>query len=236
MAEFAVVLVEPKYEGNIGSAARVMNNFGFRELVLVKPPEIGREARKMAMHSHDILESAKIVNSLEDVKDDFDVIVGTSAVIATEKNVRRTPITPDQLGNSVNAKGKVAILFGREDYGLLNEEIDLCDLLVTIPANPEYPTLNLAQSVAVLLYELRKLSFKEKLLKKKKRYDLDGKEKDILLESYGALVDLVHTEDFRRRLAKKTFKEMLGRAFVSRAEATTLIGIFKRVRRKIKNE
>ena len=225
MVEFFVVLVGPKYQGNIGSVARLMKNFGFRSLVLVNPPKLEGEARAMAMHGIDILKGAKVVKSFGELKGKFDFLVATSAIVAGDSNAMRSPVTPEELGNSLDLKGKVGILFGREDTGLLNDEIATCDMLVTIPASNEYPTLNLSQSVAIILYELSKLSNRKRLRKFRKAKKI---EKDILLEKFNALVDSVYREDFRRKVAKKTFRQLIGRAFISGLEATTLIGVFRK--------
>jgi len=225
MVEFFVVLVKPKYQGNVGSVARLMKNFGFRELVLVKPPKLEGEARAMAMHGLDILKGAKVLKDFGELKDRFDFLVATSAVIAGDSNAMRSPVTPEELGNSLDLDGKVGILFGREDTGLSNDEIKECDMLVTIPASDDYPTLNLSQSVAIILYEISKLSGRKRLRKFRQAKKI---EKDIMLKKFNALVDAVYREDFRRRVAKKTFKQLMGRAFISGLEATTLIGVFRK--------
>jgi len=225
MVEFFVVLVKPKYQGNVGSVARLMKNFGFRELVLVKPPKLEGEARAMAMHGLDILKGAKVLKDFGELKDRFDFLVATSAVIAGDSNAMRSPVTPEELGNSLDLDGKVGILFGREDTGLSNDEIKECDMLVTIPASDDYPTLNLSQSVAIILYEISKLSGRKRLRKFRQAKKI---EKDIMLKKFNALVDAVYREDFRRRVAKKTFKQLIGRAFISGLEATTLIGVFRK--------
>ena len=225
MVEFFVVLVEPKYQGNIGSVARAMKNFGFSNLVLVNPPKLEGEARAMAMHGIDILKGAKVVKSFGELKGKFDFLVATSAIVAGDSNAMRSPVTPEELGNSLDLKGKVGILFGREDTGLLNDEIATCDMLVTIPASNEYPTLNLSQSVAIILYELSKLSNRKRLRKFRKAKKI---EKDVMLDKFNALVDSVYREDFRRKVAKKTFRQLIGRAFISGLEATTLIGVFRK--------
>lgn len=227
MAEFAVVLVEPKYEGNVGSIARVMKNFGFTKLVLVNPPTMGSEARRNSMHALDILLSAESFKSLSEVKKKFDFLVATSAIVAGDRNALRIPVTPEALENAVGAEGSVGIVFGREDYGLHNEEILLCDMIVNIPSNPEYPTLNVAQSVGVILYELSRQRMREKL-KGKKFDEFSAKEKEVLLDRFDKLVDGLYDMDFDRKIVKKTFRQLIGRAFVSGREATTLIGLFKR--------
>ena len=231
MVEFFVVLVGPKYQGNIGSVARLMKNFGFTNLVLVNPPKLEGEARAMAMHGIDILKGAEVVKNFNKLKGKFDFLVATSAVIAGDSNAMRSPVTPDELGNSLDLDGKVGILFGREDTGLSNDEIKECDMLVTIPASDEYPTLNLSQSVAIILYELSKASNRKGLRKFRKAKKI---EKDVILDKFNRLVDSVYREDFRRRVAKKTFRQLIGRAFISGLEATTLTGVFRKAFEKRK--
>ena len=158
-AVFRVVLVEPYYAGNIGSVARLIKNFSFHQLYLVKPRayHLSDEAFQWAMHAKDVLERATVVKRLEDALKDASLVVATTAK-PHEKMVRRTPITPKKLAEVVepywNSDEVVAIMFGREPSGLANEELDMADILVTIPTSPEYPAMNLSHSVAVILYEI----------------------------------------------------------------------------------
>jgi len=231
---FTVVLVEPKYGGNIGSVARFMKNFGFSRLALVNPPELGSEARAMAMHGRDILEKASKFKSLEKAEKKFDIVVGTSSVVATDRNYMRTPVLPENLKRSLEVKGRIALVFGREDYGLTNEEIESCDMLLNIPADPKYPTLNLAQSVGIVLYELSRGYWAGKLKTRKKMQELSGVEKRVLLEKFDTLADLVHDREFDRKLSKKTFKHLVSRSFISSGEASTLIGVLRKAGERLK--
>lgn len=226
MPEFSIILVEPIYPGNIGSVARVMKNFGFKELVLINPPEIAGEARAMAMHARDVLENAKIAGDFDELKDDYDFLVATSAVIGTDRNPLRTPIFPWQLKSSLDLDGKIGIVFGREDKGLLNKELKKCDLFVTIPAHHEYPTLNLAQSVAIILYEIYRLENESIQLEKTR--EANKIEKKVLLQKFDALVEAAGLWDFKADIAKKTFRSVIGRGFISGREAFTLTGVFRR--------
>jgi len=230
MAEFSVILVEPKYQGNIGSVARVMKNFGFTKLVLINPPKLGGEARAMAMHGLDILKDATTMR-FDDLKERFDFLIATSAITAGDSNAMRSPVLPEELKNSIDLNGRIGILFGREDKGLSNEEIASCDMLLAIPASEEYPTLNLSHSVAVILYELSGISNRGKLKKFRRANKV---EKEILLKKFDMLVDSVYMEEFRRKVAKKTFKQLVGRAFISGREATSLTGVFRRAGEKDK--
>ena len=155
-----VVLVEPHYPGNAGSIARVMANFGLRDLVLVNPhfEKDDEEALRMAVHARDILLRARVVENLADAVRDAGTVVATTAK-TMDKKVRRTPITPKELATSLgpaiySARTTVALLFGREPSGLTNDELEMADVTVTIPTSPEYPAMNLSHSVAVILYEI----------------------------------------------------------------------------------
>lgn len=148
------VLVEPKENGNIGASARAMKNMGFNNLILVNPAEIKEEAKWMAWRSNDVLENAKIHKNLDEAIADKVLVVGTTrrrgskrgAIIDVKDGVKRI--------YEVAQKNKVAILFGREDKGLFNSEIEKCGFLITIPTSAKQPSINLAQSVLIVAYEL----------------------------------------------------------------------------------
>ncbi len=236
MAEFSVVLVEPKYDGNIGSVARLMKNFGYSKLVLVNPPEIAKDGRSMAMHARDILESAVRVDDYSKLTQDYDFLVATTAVLATDSNSRRTPIFPEDLSGALETEGKIALVFGREDHGLSNEEIEQCDLIVTIPGSREYPTLNLSQSVAIILYELSKAKMRRDMQGLKKLRKIEKIEKDVLLEKFDDLAGCVYLNEYELHNAKKTFRQLIGRAFISGREAFTLTGTFRKAANKIRKK
>jgi len=155
LERFRVVLVEPQGDRNIGSVARAMMNFGFRELVLVNPQvdHCSDEARKMAVRAAPVLEQATLCSSLEQA------LSGCRLAVATTRRFgkyREDFIAPDQLAEALApaGDGDVALVFGREDKGLLTEELDLCQLLLTIPTRDELPSMNLASSVVVCLHAL----------------------------------------------------------------------------------
>jgi len=154
------VLVEPKESGNIGASARAIKNMGFHNLSLVNPPEvITEEARWLACNALDVLESAETYHDFSSAINDKSIVVGTSR--RTGKN--RGVILPVHKGTNkiieLSRSGKVAILFGREDRGLLNEEVDECGLLLTIPTSKKHRSLNLAQAVLIVAYELLKAGY-----------------------------------------------------------------------------
>jgi len=231
MPPIRVVLVEPKHEGNVGAVARAMRNFGLEELVLVRPPPLGAEARQRAMHGLAVLESARIATDLADALAGADLIVGTTGVdTESEKRFARIAMTPRDLAARIaKAKGRVALLFGREDFGLLDEELLRCDVLVTIPASQAYPILNISHAAAIVLYEL----FAEKATRSTPR-KASGFEKEKLHEAFGAL--LLAT-DYPKHLRARTtimFRRLVGRAVPSTWEFHALMGVLQRATKRIK--
>ncbi|GIW40263.1 MAG: tRNA (cytidine/uridine-2'-O-)-methyltransferase TrmJ [Candidatus Binatia bacterium] len=150
-----IVLVRPIEAGNVGAVARIMKNMGLRELVLVEPaPLFSPRARFRAVHARDVLDAARRVRSLGEAVADCRFVVGTTARAGRYRRGARSPreLAPRIL--SYAAGGPVALVFGPEDRGLTNEDIPYCSELLTIPASPEYSSLNLAHAVAICAYEL----------------------------------------------------------------------------------
>ncbi len=146
------MLVEPSGPLNVGSVARVMKNMGLNQLVLVNPQcdRLAPEARQMAVHAQDILDSAQVVSSLSAALQGCKKAVATTARARTLPTVLESPrmLMPWLLDC------ESALIFGREDRGLTNEELNLAQRFVKIPSHPAYPSLNLAQAVAICCYEL----------------------------------------------------------------------------------
>ena len=153
--KLCVVLVEPKGSGNIGSVARVMKNFGFGELRLVQPraSHLGAEARNMAVSAIDLLERAKVYENLALALADRNLSLGTTRRFG---KYREELLHPAEAATTIAAlakTAKAAMVFGPEDTGLRTEDLDLCQYCVTIPTHADLPSMNLAQAVAVCLYE-----------------------------------------------------------------------------------
>lgn len=154
------VLVQPKDPGNIGASARAIKNMGFRNLCLAKPEaEIDDEARRLAHNAEDLLEAASVYPTLGEAIGDKAVVIGTTR----RSGKRRGVIVPPDVGAAhacaCAQHNKVAILFGREDRGLFNDEVDECGVLITIPAAKAQPSLNLSHAVLIIAYELLKAGY-----------------------------------------------------------------------------
>ncbi|MEH6584074.1 MAG: tRNA (cytosine(32)/uridine(32)-2'-O)-methyltransferase TrmJ [Halioglobus sp.] len=153
-----IVLVNTSHPGNIGAVARAMKNMGLSKLYLVAPRQFPDEqANWRAVSAVDVLESAVITPTLEEAVGDCQFVVGTSA------RGRRIPwplLDPrhcaERMG-SESDQGEVAVLFGREDRGLTNDELKVCNLHLNIPTSDDYSSLNLAMAVQIVCYELRML-------------------------------------------------------------------------------
>jgi len=151
-----IVLVGTLYSGNVGSVCRAMANMGICDLVLAEPKicDGWDEAPRMAVHADDILNARREVASLAEAVADCSWVVGTTARGGLYRQHVKTPreLAPELL--RLAQSGRVALVFGREDKGLSNDEIGICTHLIRIPVHPDYVSLNLAQAVLLCCYEL----------------------------------------------------------------------------------
>jgi len=154
-----VVLVETLFPGNLGATARVMRNFGLEDLVLIAPvaDSTDRRARRMSTHGEGILDKARVVDDFADAVRDCVLVVGTSARtggLFRKQNVGPPQVIMPRLVEMMRIDRPIALVFGTETNGLPIDITTRCHHLIQIPANPIYPALNLAQAVAICLYEL----------------------------------------------------------------------------------
>jgi tRNA/rRNA methyltransferase len=150
------VLVEPQTPGNIGAAARAIKTMGFTEMCLVSPCNyLDDEAKWLAHGSYDILQNAQVVDTFEESLAEIDFVIGTSA---KTRSVKADYYPIDELPDIIKSKGNtisnIAIVFGREDTGLRNEELQLCDMVTSVPLFATYPSLNLSQAIMLYAYTL----------------------------------------------------------------------------------
>ncbi|MCD6114161.1 MAG: RNA methyltransferase [Thermoprotei archaeon] len=224
-----VILVEPEGEINIGFVARVMKNFGFKELVLVNPKVSIEDALPYASHGDDILRSAIICGSVDEAIKGYSLVVATSSKVSVGEDLLRIPVTIKDFARKVAElkDENVAILFGRESVGLTREEIGKSHILVTIPASKDYPSLNLSHAVAIVLYEIFNAKAKSSQLGVIEQPK--PKEMEVLLRNIERAVKALKMPAYRERKTEIVLKRVIGRAFISRHEAYVLSGFFRKV-------
>ncbi len=174
----SVILCRPRYPENIGAAARAMRNMGFDQLIVVDPQNCDlTRILKMATHAaSDVVEQMQVYAELQTAIVPFNYVVGTTARLGGQ---RQSVIPADKLASELAAiteNNRVGLVFGPEDRGLTNEDLRLCHRLVTIPT-AEFSSLNLAQAVMIICYELRRdqtAASKPFVPRLANRHELDG--------------------------------------------------------------
>jgi len=224
MPEIRIVLVGPKFEGNVGAVARSMSNFNFENLYLVNPCELGDDAYRRAKHGFHILENAKIFDNLDDALEGCFLTVGTSGAITKgDTNFARIPLCPSKLAEDIKDYDEnVAIVFGREDIGLYQDELDRCDAFVNVPTSDEHPIINLSHAATIIMYELSgtvHLTHPE---------PADNHEKERLFEAFDDLLDAVEYNNDRKHRTSVMFRKMMGRSIPTKCEYHTIMGVIGR--------
>ncbi len=227
----AIVLVEPREPGNIGAAARAMANMGLSRLVLVRPPEhLVPEAFRMALAARPILESAVVADDLAPALAGFGFVAGTTRRTGAD---RRGRVSPRELAAelpALAAANDVALLFGREESGLTNAELQFCQRLVTIPSSGGFGSINLAQAVLIVAYEVFLAASPRgparaaapRRAPSAELEGLYGQMERVLLE-----VGYLQPENPARMM--RVFRRLLGRAGPDAREFRALRGIFRQV-------
>lgn len=160
MPNLRIVLIEPQEAGNVGAVARVMKNFGFVDLWIAgQHPKLHPLAGWWASGADDVVAAAHLVPSLYDAIGDAHVTVATTSARGRTATITLTPESLAALFGSLRDDQTLALVFGREDAGLTGDELAQCQRVATIPTNPGFPTMNLAQSVGVFCYELSAMQY-----------------------------------------------------------------------------
>ena len=209
-----------------------MANFDFTNLYLINPCELGDECYSRAMHAQNIIDSAKIFNTFNEGVEGLDYLIATSSIESkSDKKHLRNAVLLENLSEKIyELDGKVGLVFGREDYGLYNEEIAKCDIMLKIPTSECYPSMNLSHSVAVVLYTL----YINKKKESKKKRTIGKIEKEKLFTFFSDLLDEINYPEHKKKNTKIMFKRMMGRAMPSKWEYHTLMGVLSGSLDKIK--
>ncbi|MHA1680237.1 MAG: RNA methyltransferase [Promethearchaeota archaeon] len=238
-----IILVEPEKPGNIGSVARAVKNFGFRDLVIIEPRTvIGTESINYAVHAIDVLKDAPRLKYPAHCNDEcksaffkklfanYDIVVGTSCRIFRERMLHRIPISTRDFVKDLEAridprKTRIAVVFGRESAGLPNVVLKQVDFLVTIPTSGDYASLNLSHAVSIISYELSRVYHTGS---PRGDIELSSKENRELLQAYfSEIVKVTNTPSHRIHRAEQAFKSIISRAHASSREITLLLGVFR---------
>lgn len=232
MPEVRIVLVGSKFEGNVGAVARSMANFDISELYLVDPCAIGDEAYRRAKHGSEILDRAVITENIEEAISDCFLIVGTSGITTKgDSNYTRIPVPLREFAQQTSGyEEKIALIFGREDIGLFQEELNKCDILVNIPTSETYPILNISHAATLVMYEM----FQSNAVPRRPE-PAERKEKELMFSFFEELMDAVDYPENRRENTSVMFRRMMGRSIPSKYEYNTIMGIFGDAFRIIKN-
>jgi tRNA (cytidine32/uridine32-2'-O)-methyltransferase len=239
-----IILVNTTHPGNIGGVARAMKNMGLNQLYLVEPKEFpAEEAVWRSGHASDVLDSAVVTSTLTEAIEGCGLVIGTSA---RERKIPWPLMNPRETAEKVALEAQsmpVALVFGREDRGLTNDELHSCHLHLNIPTGDEYSSLNLAAAVQVVCYELRMTIIGDGLSLAKPEVPTEMREWDVPLAS-GAmmshfyqhlektLTDIEFLDNSARRQTMPRLKRLFNRVRLDEMEVQMLRGILKSVDRK----
>jgi TrmH family RNA methyltransferase len=222
------ILVRPIYLGNIGSAARVLKNFGFRNLRFVQPPRGYRdsEARRMSVDAFDVLKESRVFESVDEALKDINIAIGTTS--AQQRSLE--PALLDTVSPSLIAathNSNVAFLFGDERNGLLKDELQRCHHIITIPTDPQFAAMNLSQAIAVCAYEMIRAGSAsigdQKPLTTGEADDVLFKQLDLMLDAVG------FTKSFNRTNIISELRTLYQRAHPTEREYDLLKGALHKI-------
>jgi len=234
----AIILCEPQLGENIGTAARAMANFGLWDLRLVAPRDgwPNDKARAAASRADHVVDRIRVFDTLAEAIADLSLVYATTA---RRRELAHEVIGPDEaarrLARHIGSAQRAGMVFGREKWGLYNEEVALCDAIVTLPVDPAFASLNIAQAVLVTAYEWRRETTQAALPVSSPAASLASK--DELRGMYLQLEEALDRSGFFKTPEKRpTFiinlRTMLGKAGFSDQEVRTLRGILAALDRR----
>ncbi len=217
--KISIALVEPKLPINVGYIARLMKNFGLKELLLIKPKFTASRAKVFAMSGRDIQDKAKAIDFNELRK--FDLLIGTTAIRGKSRlNLIRDSITPERLVDLLQKTSSACIVLGRESTGLTNRELNYCDVVVNIDTLTDYKTLNISHALAIILYEILAKGMSHRSMASRS-------ERELLI---GYALDLAHKSGYRKHkqeMLQTTLKRILSHYTPTSKEVMLLVSLFR---------
>jgi tRNA (cytidine32/uridine32-2'-O)-methyltransferase len=241
-----VVLVNTSHPGNIGAVARAMKNMGLTKLTLVAPELFPHaEATARASGADDILAKAEVVATLDDAIAPCQLVIGASARSRTISWPTMNPREAAEMMLATADDAEVAVVMGRENSGLSNAELEKCNYLVHIPANPQYSSLNIAAATQVLVYELRMVALSNPLEKRKAEAVSDwssdkpfatAEEMEAMFTHYQqALTQLEFLDPDNPRQLMRRLRRLYGRTRLDQVEVNILRGILTSAQKALKS-
>jgi TrmH family RNA methyltransferase len=232
MMKVKVIIVEPKYQINLGYIARTAMNFGVKRLHFVSPRADlkGKGARMYSKHGYPLLQGAKIYKSFDAATRDCDILLATSGIWRKGKtSYNKVLFAEDAVAKigRMRGNGTVGLLIGRDDIGLKSEELDKCDILAYISTDPEYPILNISHALAIMLYLLKREGLRDASPELEAEEEvLDRREIGKLMEVFDNLVATRgHIRD--KKAVKGAFRRLIRLARPNRRELHAIITALK---------
>ena len=226
--DITIILVRPKYDGNIGAVARTVLNFGITDLRIVgRNNDWSEDTRNRAKHAQDVLDSCKTFENLGDATQDCSIVVGTSGKREVGDKISfRHFILPEELPQRmVSVEGKIAYVFGPEDIGLTNQELNECDLLVTIPSWEGYPILNLSHAVSIICYTWYANITSSEMRESEQQRLLNPLLRDRLRSEISRLSNSMPTKEHKRTGIEETLNRVIMRGLPKDDEIHRIISV-----------
>ncbi len=232
-----IVLVETSHPGNIGSVARAMKNMGLAKLALINPKKFPhQDATALAGNATDLLNNAQVFDSIQTAVKGSKVIYATSARDRTiEWPILSAKDAAEEIQDLVNNNIEVSIIFGREDRGLTNEELQLANKHLIIPAHPDYPVLNIAMSTQVICYEIYQAAQNHSVESWQDFPEYTSEELNHLIQHFNETVqalDLVDPKNPKQIMTR--MERMFRRLYPDQMEGNFLRGFLKAINKRIK--
>lgn len=237
LSNIRIVLVQTSHPGNIGATARAMKNMGLSDLALVQPKIFpSAQATSRASGADNILATASVYSTLESALEPCELVLGASARIRHLGWSEVGPKRGCELLIAAAKTARVALVFGRENSGLTNEELELCHHLLHIPTNPDFSSLNVASAVQVLSYEIYLAVMGEQLIESPKMEDRPSTSQEFE-GFFNHLLKTLEKTDFLQLYKTKRLQQRIRRIFyrseLNRTEVNILRGILTAVNNKI---
>jgi len=232
-----IVLVDTIHPGNIGSVARAMKTMGLKRLSLVNPRVFpSGEANALAGNATDVLDNVKIFTSIKDAIDQSTFVYATSS---RDRSIQWPLMDAEtaakDICNEVNSNKEISIIFGKEDRGLTNDELELANKLIEIPANPEYPVLNLAMSAQIISYEILKASSSNEKKEWRDYPEVNSKQLQMLIDHFietAIDIDVIDPDNPKKIISR--IKRMFTRLQPDEMEASFMRGFLSGIKKKLK--